>query len=184
MDVLEHGLEPWTFDDLLALPESLWHYEIVDGGLLMTPPAGMWHEAVARALTDLLTPQVGPTYRVLGPVGVDIHPTYLIPDLIVVPRDAVAPHRDRALPTELALVVEVVSPGSVSTDRILKPAKYAAAGIPNYWRIETQPETSLTAYTLPPDADTYTELGTWMVGENAHLSAPFDLEIPIVDLER
>lgn len=183
MDTLEHGLEPWTFDDLLALPESLWHYEIVDGGLLMTPPAGMWHEVVSDGVRRLLDAQLPSDHRVLGPIGVNMHPTYLIPDLSVIRRAAITPDRDRANPSDLVLVVEVVSPGSVSTDRILKPAKYAAAGIANFWRVETRPETALTAYTLPSGAAVYTELGTWTSGETARITEPWALEIPVASLE-
>jgi len=43
-------------------------------------------------------------------------------------------------PAEVLLAVEVVSPGSVTTDRITKPAQYAAAGIANFWRVETEPD--------------------------------------------
>lgn len=177
------SVEPWTFDDLLSLPESLWRYEIVDGGLLTTPPAGIWHEAVSVRLRDALSGTVPPTHVALGPIGVDLHPTYLIPDLVVIDRTSVRPERDRAHPSELLLVVEVVSPGSQSTDRILKPAKYAAAGIPHFWRVETRPHTTLTAYRLRTGAATYTEVGTWKVGKTARFTEPFAVDIPISDLE-
>jgi len=186
MDVLEHGLGPWTFDELQALPESPWRYEIIDGGLLMTPPPGTRHERITDNVRTLLKAGSNGAYRyrVWGPIGVDIEPTYLIPDLVVICENAAVVDRDNVSPSDLALVVEVVSPGSVSTDRILKPAKYAAAGIPHYWRVETKPETSLTAYMLPASANVYTELGTWKVGETAQFGAPFHLEIAIADLER
>lgn len=177
-------LGPWTFEDLFELPESLWRFEIVDGALLMTPPAGMWHEGICARLREHIRANLSSDFRVLGPVGVDIHPTYLIPDLLVVPADIVKPERNRAHPSELLLVVEVVSPGSVSADRILKPAKYAAAGVPAYWRVETKPQTSLTAYTLNDNATIYTEVGTWATGETAHLTQPFEIQLSIADLER
>lgn len=185
MAAIEHptdSLEPWTFEDLLALPESAWRYEIVDGALLMTPPAGIWHEAVSTTLRDIIKGSVGPGHMLLGPIGVDMHPTYLIPDLSVVRRDAVRPDRDRANAAELLLVVEIVSPGSVSTDRILKPVKYAEAGIPHFWRIETRPELSLTAYALPEGASGYTEVGTWTAGQTAPIRAPFEVDIEIAEL--
>jgi Uma2 family endonuclease len=37
------------------------------------------------------------------------------------------------------LVVEVVSPSTRRRDRIEKPAGYADAGVPHYWRIEQNP---------------------------------------------
>ena len=42
-------------------------------------------------------------------------------------------------PADIGLVVEVVSPGSARTDRFAKPGEYADAGIPVYWRLETEP---------------------------------------------
>ncbi|MEH0983277.1 Uma2 family endonuclease [Micromonospora sp. CPCC 205556] len=38
--------------------------------------------------------------------------------------------------TDLALVIEVESPNSRRHDRLTKPALYAEAGIPSYWRVE------------------------------------------------
>lgn len=37
---------------------------------------------------------------------------------------------------EFELVVEIVSPDSRTADRVVKPAKYASGGIPEYWRVE------------------------------------------------
>ncbi|NEE00942.1 Uma2 family endonuclease [Phytoactinopolyspora halotolerans] len=176
-------LEPWTFDDLLELPESPWRFEIVDGGLIMSPPPGVWHEGVSDAVRTALRNRLPSAYRALGPLAVDMHPTYLVPDLAVLRAEDVRRRKNRLRPAEVLLVVEVVSPGSVSSDRILKPAKYAAAGIPAYWRIETEPETSLTAYQLTPGSSVYTTVGTWRVGQTAHLTEPFEMDIPIADLE-
>ncbi|WP_053204763.1 Uma2 family endonuclease [Jiangella muralis] len=171
----------WTFDDLLALPESIWRFEIVDGALLMTPPAGLWHEAVAVLLRDLIKDAARPDVA-LGPVAIDIDPTFLIPDLVLLRHEAVRRGGSKARASDVLLVVEVVSPGSVSNDRILKPAKYAEAGIPHFWRVEFRPELSLTAYALPAGATTYTEVGTWTAGQTAPIRAPFEVDIEIAEL--
>ncbi len=44
-----------------------------------------------------------------------------------------------ARPEHILLVVEVVSPGSETTDRIVKAEQYARAGISYYWRVEQPP---------------------------------------------
>jgi Uma2 family endonuclease len=51
------------------------------------------------------------------------------------------------------LVVEVVSPRTRKTDRFLKPAEYAAAGIPCFWRVELEPEPVVHGFRL--DAGRY-----------------------------
>ena len=50
----------------------------------------------------------------------------------------------------MLLAVEIMSSDSVNADRIDKPAEYAMAGIPHYWRIE-QAETGLITYTYRLD---------------------------------
>lgn len=184
MATLEVPIGPgrWTFDDLLALPDSTWRFEILDGGLLMTPPPGLYHEGLWLKLRDLIKDAVPADHVVLGSPGIDMEPSYLIPDVTVVRRDAVRRDRRLAHPSELLLVVEVVSPGSVSADRILKPVKYAEAGIPHFWRIEIQPELSLTAYALPDGGDVYTEVGAWTAGQTATIRAPFRADIDVAEL--
>ncbi len=43
-------------------------------------------------------------------------------------------------PEHVGLVVEVVSPSSRKTDRFAEPGEYAEAGIPLFWRVETEPD--------------------------------------------
>lgn len=169
----------WTFADLEALPESPWRYEIIDGSLLVTPGPGRRHEVVSAGLLRTLQRAVGPNWFVLGPQNLDLHPSYLIPDLIVISVEKAK--RDAVLtrPDEVPLVVEIVSPSSRTTDRVTKPAKYAAAGIPAYWRVEIDPAVSLTAYELRRHDEVYTEAGTWSEGETAELHIPFDIRLPI-----
>jgi Uma2 family endonuclease len=65
-------------------------------------------------------------------------------------------------PRHCVLVVEVMSPGSVTTDQTDKPAEYAAAGIASYWRFEHDPaENSLCVfcYRLDPTTGTYASAG-------------------------
>jgi Uma2 family endonuclease len=115
----------------------------------------------------------------IGPIAVDLAPSYLIPDLVVVSsqfrREIFNPWPASAA----LLVVEVVSRSSRTKDHVLKPALYAEGGIRTYLRIETDPRVSLTAYDLPPGESVYRELGTWGPGEVAHLDVPFAVDIPI-----
>ncbi|PKW13610.1 putative restriction endonuclease [Saccharopolyspora spinosa] len=57
--------------------------------------------------------------------------TVRIPDRIVVPVELAQENPARNRASDLVLAVEVVSPGSGRTYRVLKFAEYAEAGIPN-----------------------------------------------------
>lgn len=130
----------------------------------------------------MLRAAYGPEYLVGGPIDIDLNPSYRTPDLVVIPTSLVG-HRTRPLPpSDVLLVVEVVSPGSVTTDRITKPAQYAAAGIPAYWRLETDPDISLTVYRLPEGGTVYAEAGTWTRGQTAHLTEPFPVDVVLDQL--
>ena len=79
-----------------------------------------------------------------------------MPDLLVRRRvpGLTPPHGDLS---GVVLVVEVVSPGSVRTDRVAKRREYAAAGIPNYLIVDVRGESpTLTLYDalLPTPAST------------------------------
>lgn len=178
----------WTFDDLSAYLDSLpddvdWRcYEIDDGALVVSPPPLLGHGASEFRLGMLLGPACPADALVLGQVGVDLAPSYRIPDLVVVRRAGFRPTSRLARPGDVLLVVEVESPSSITRDRITKPAQYAAAGIPSYWRVETEPEPRLTAYRLEPGAAVFRQLGTWGPGATARLTDPFPVAIPVDDL--
>lgn len=175
----------WTFDDLQGLPETAggsdvdWRrYEIVEGALVVSPAANPRHEIVSARLLVRLAPVVPAGHEVVGPLSVDLAPSYLNPDLLVIPSSR---FDGPALvqPSDVLLAVEIVSPSSRTMDRVVKPAAYAAGGIANYWRVETEPAVTLTAYRLAPADDAYAEIGTWGTAEVAELDHPFPVRIPI-----
>jgi Uma2 family endonuclease len=170
----------WTVEDLGRLEvEDRHRYEIVDGALVVSPTPSIRHEFVVADLRDALLAQLPPELRVLtGAVGIAIGRSYRIPDLRVVRASLRGTSADRLSPADVRLAVEVVSPGSMTMDRVMKPAQYAAAGIPGYWRVETEP-VSLSAYHLPAGAAVYAELGTWGPGEIATVALPFPAEIAV-----
>jgi Uma2 family endonuclease len=53
-------------------------------------------------------------------------------------------------PEHVGLLVEIVSPSSRKTDRFMKPGEYAEAGVPLFWRVETDPDLQLLAHRLGP----------------------------------
>ncbi|MGN9812619.1 Uma2 family endonuclease [Micromonospora sp. BQ11] len=125
----------WREQDLADLPENGNRYELVDGSLHVTPPAGPDHHELADDIRMTLRLTAPPGWRVIREIGVRIPDGNLIPDITVLRPGA---PRDRmwSEPADIALVVEVESPNSRRHDRFTKPALYAEAGIAAYWRVE------------------------------------------------
>ncbi len=76
------------------------------------------------------------------------------PDLAVVTRDAFE-RREREggllRASELLVAIEILSPGSIRVDRVLKSSEYADAGVQHYWLVdigETGDRPELTAHHL------------------------------------
>ncbi|MER7440414.1 Uma2 family endonuclease [Micromonospora avicenniae] len=125
----------WREQDLSDLPEDGNRYEIIDGSLHVTPPAGPDHHELADDLRMALRLTAPKGWRVIREVGVRVPGGNLIPDVTVL-KPGASRARMWAEAADIALVVEVESPGSRRHDRFTKPALYAEAGIPAYWRVE------------------------------------------------
>ena len=128
----------WTAADLDHLPDNGLRYEVLNGQLIVNAAPKPRHQWVIKWLERALDDAAPDDHYVLAGIGVLIGDDEPIPDLTVA-RGAV-PMDDRGVPVaDVALVVEVVASSTTLQDRMVKPAFYAAAGIPNYWRIEINP---------------------------------------------
>jgi Uma2 family endonuclease len=65
-------------------------------------------------------------------------------------------------PQHCILVVEVMSPGSITTDQLDKPAEYASGGIEHFWRVENCEDVqklTVFRYRLDPTTRAYALTG-------------------------
>lgn len=111
--------------------------EIVDGMVVVSPSASKRHNRLARILANALDDAAGPDWNADTDFDVrlqDVPLTNRRPDVVVYRAETIDLTPTR--PEHVLLVVEVVSPGSETTDRIVKVDQYAKAGIPFYWRVE------------------------------------------------
>lgn len=142
---------PYTVYDLLDMPDDGNRYEVIHGGLFVSPAPRGFHNWVADSLRDVLKTAAPKGVRVLTATGVRCGSDGMgrIPDVVVARFDK--PREVGILDASQVLaVVEVVSPGSRSRDRSLKPVIYAEAGIPVYWRAELEPfQEQLRSESLP-----------------------------------
>ena len=158
---LPNGLSAQDYE---ALPEEICRrIEIVDGAVIVNAAPRRQHQDICRRLANALEAACGPALAVSMDVDLRLRDIPLLnrrPDAVVY--DASLPDDAVLRPQHCVLVVEVMSPGSVTTDQTDKPAEYAAASIRHYWRVEHDPAESVLSvfcYRLDPTTGTYASAG-------------------------
>ncbi len=178
---LEYGPVVLTAAEYDALaPNS--RIELVDGVLYsMTPATGRQQEVVER-LKRALEGCCPDDLRVVREQELRLADTHRRnPDLMVIDSDAYDPDGFSYRPEQTRLAIEVVSPGTETTDRKHKPAEYADAGVAHYWRVEPRPELTVHTYQL---GETGIYLETGLFGDGDVIAAPGLpwAKIPVADL--
>lgn len=168
----------WTTDDLDQLPEDGYRYELIDGVLLVSPSPTSRHQKLIVRLDTALEASCPSEWAVTQGVEVRINRLRsLIPDVLVVSADAAAREPSKFQPHEVLLAVEIVSRNSKAMDRITKPALYAQAGIPFYWRVETDRGIVVHTHRRAAEGDFYGPTGSF--AETIKIDEPWEIEIPI-----
>ena len=151
-------------EDYEALPEEICRrIEIVDGAIIVNAGPRRLHQDICRRLANALEAASGPVLAVSTNVDLRLRDVPLLnrrPDAVLY--DASLPDDAVLRPQHCALVVEVMSPGSVTTDQTDKPAEYAAARIPHHWRVEHDPAAGtlfVYCYRLDPTTGAYASAG-------------------------
>jgi len=165
--------QPWTVDDWWALPDEApsRRIEIDDGSLVVNPPPAWQHDATANRLATMLAGQLPAGFEAVAPAAVALSRHRLrVPDVVVVRLSPAALARPVLHAEHLVLAAEVESPTSRGRDRLAKPAQYAAAGIPAYWRVEPEVP-AVTAYELRDGA--YVEVARAEGEQELRVERPF-----------
>jgi len=140
----------WMHSQITAAEYESWSeeqcagIEIVDGMVVVSPSASKRHNRLARILANALDTAGGADWNADTDFDVrlqDVPLTNRRPDVVVYRADSIDVTPTR--PEHVLLAAEIVSPGSETTDRIVKLDQYARSGIPFYWRVE------LTATGIP-----------------------------------
>lgn len=180
-----------TIAAFLELPEDDDgpRYELVEGRLVMAPRPTYRHNRFAFQLSRMIHDQRPESLHVIQDVDVDLNlvapedpATVRCPDIAIVQEGA-----DRRLrtssgilhATDLVLAIEIVSPGSVRTDRVFKLADYADAGIPHYWIVGLEPVVSVRRFRLVPGRG-YEDLGEAV--DILEVTEPFPFSIDLRQL--
>ncbi|MFF3156057.1 Uma2 family endonuclease [Streptomyces sp. NPDC057910] len=180
-------LDGYTVDDLFTLPDLPSHTELIDGSLIIVSPQRYFHFLVMELLMKGIRQALPPELKVVREMAVVLDRQNVPePDISVVHASSISgPDLTRFEAEDVLLAVEVVSPESESRDRTTKPMKYAAAGIPNYWRVERGGADDIRpvvhVYELDPMTHAYVHMG--LQREQLKVGKPYAIEIDLTAID-
>lgn len=135
-----HGVR-FLASDIWDAPDNDKRYEVIDGELYVSPPPDWAHQFQLNKLNKRVINWVDDHnlgFVVTAPTGVVLDDENgLEPDLLFIARERADIITRRGVIGSPDLVVEVLSPGTEGRDRGLKLRRYAAAGVPHYWILDT-----------------------------------------------
>jgi len=166
-----------TIEDLLTTPGDA-RYEVTDGILRVVPFHSARHQTccalLAVWLRDHTPPHLTATHHMSVAFAIDS--TREI-DVLVRRVEASGTHVFLR-PHEVKIAIEVEEPRSRHTDRVIKPAEYAAAAIPHFWRVALDP-VHIHAFRLGTDGR-YRPVAD--SGDVLTVDVPVPIRLPIADI--
>ncbi|MGC9665791.1 Uma2 family endonuclease [Planosporangium sp. 12N6] len=173
-DPVRQRLADFTIEDVLAVPDDAPRVELVDGVMRAVPSPTIAHQSIGFLLCGWLRTNCPDHLTANIALGVATGANNTCEADVLLHRADVGLDRHFLMPEDVTIVVEIVSPGTRRRDRMEKPAVYAGAGIPYFWRVEQDP-VRVYAYTLKNG--TYVELAD--SAEELVLDEPFPIRLPI-----
>jgi Uma2 family endonuclease len=135
----------WTYEAYAALPDDGQRYEIVQGVLMMSPAPEPSHQGIAGEIYRYLCLQILDKGRGLvftSPIDVVLSAsTTTQPDVVALLKEHLDRLQKKYIMGAPDLVVEVISPGSKTYDRLVKYGVYEKAGVPEYWLVNASEQT-------------------------------------------
>jgi Uma2 family endonuclease len=135
---------PMSYDEFLVAFEDSTHAEWVNGEAIVFMPPTIRHQRIVQFLALLLAMYVRSKRMgevLFAPVEMRALPegNAREPDILYVAREHQARITDKRINGPADLIVEVISPESVSRDRADKFYEYEQAGVREYWLIDPRP---------------------------------------------
>ena len=132
-----------TYNEYALIPPDGKRYEILQGGLHVTPAPSPLHQRVSKRLQRILEAK----FEVAGqgevfnaPIDVILTDQDIVqPDLVLVTNSVQISARGIEGPP--FLLVEVLSPSTRNYDRTIKAERYATLGVLHYWIVDPELQT-------------------------------------------
>src|SRR5262245_51070194 len=134
----------FTYRDYEALPNDGRRYEIHDGELCVTAAPSFEHQLILSNLLRVLfrhVPDIAPGLILPAPTDVILadhsdETTIVQPDILYLAPDRMSVTSRRGLEAAPTLAVEILSPSTRTTDRVVKRRLYARYGTQNLWLVD------------------------------------------------
>ncbi len=130
----------WTYKDYLKLDDEH-RYEIINGELCMAPAPGLGHQSVSSSLFFRMF-GYAKRHHQLGkllhaPVDVILSAREVVqPDLVFIHKDRLDICQERGVFGAPDVIVEIISPTSITRDRHSKLKIYRKHGVKEYWLVD------------------------------------------------
>ena len=178
-----HVAHLMTAADLSHEPDDGRRRELHAGVVHVVPPASNTHGWEARIADRALSANAPDDILVFQNVGVHVGNRRLyVPDVMAVHADTEF-HDNGYDHGGVVVAVEVVSPSSLTLDRITKPAVYAEMGIPYFWRIDHSKEGKprLEVFVLDAGQRRYVQQDEFGPGDVGSMTDPWPIAVNMAD---
>jgi Uma2 family endonuclease len=166
----------WTETDIADMPDNGCRYEVIDGELIVTPPASWPHQRISVGLLEQFQAALPEGWWCGYRVGLRVAEQRLISDLVVL-RGSPPNTEDIYTEADVALVVEIESRSTKFRDQRDKLVAYATAGIPVYLRVERGPHGPVVHVHSQPANGVYHQTLTVLTDERLELTEPFPFTV-------
>ena len=161
------ALKKLTWSDIEDMPETHSRTELVDGELVVTPVASLWHQEICARLgaalrTFVQSRGLGNLFDRPAHVILSEHVHYE-PDLCFIAKGRVVDFDSPYFEGAPDLIVEVISESNRSHDTVVKYRDYERHGVGEYWLVDPR-DKHIRVYVL--EGGKYQLLGVYTAGEN------------------
>ena len=134
----------WTVDDYLMLGEMNTPCQLIKGELFMSPSPAPYHQIISGNLYDILKAESKKTGDIVFFSPMDLYidrKNVYQPDLIYILKENKHIVTNRGIEGVPDLVVEIISPSNIFSDRNTKKKVYQKIGVKEYWILDPANQT-------------------------------------------